>query len=50
VNRRWLALDEVDVLDVMLALHVPAGKPLSLPPNELVEIEQTLRQPAGFAS
>jgi len=34
----------------LLALYVPAGKPLSLPPEVLAALEQALRQPAGFAS
>jgi hypothetical protein len=29
---------------------VPAGKPLSLPPDVLAAIAQALRQPAGFAA
>jgi transposase len=37
-------------LDTLLALYVPTGKPLSLPPAVLAAIEQALRQPAGFAS
>ena len=47
---RWLALYEAGGLDALLALYVPAGKPLSLPPHVLAAIEQALRQPAGFAS
>jgi transposase len=47
---RWLALSEAGGLDTLLALYVPAGKPLSLPPAVLAAIEQALRQPAGFAS
>lgn len=31
-------------------MYVPAGKPVSLPPDVLVGLEQALRQPAGFAS
>jgi transposase len=46
----WLALYESGVLDALLALYVPAGKPLSLPPDVLAALEQVLRQPAGFAS
>jgi hypothetical protein len=34
----------------LLALDVPAGKPLSLPPTVLAALEQALRQHAGFAS
>jgi transposase len=47
---RWLALYDAGGLDALLALYVPAGKPLSLPPDVLAAIEQALRQPAGFAS
>jgi transposase len=46
----WLALYEAGGLDALLALYVPAGKPLSLPPDVLAALEQVLRQPAGFAS
>jgi transposase len=46
----WLALYAAGGLDTLLALYVPAGKPLSLPPAVLAAIEQALRQPAGFAS
>jgi transposase len=46
----WLALYEAGGLEALLALYVPAGKPLSLPPEVLAAIEQALRQPAGFAS
>jgi transposase len=46
----WLALYEAGGLDALLALYVPAGKPLSLPPDVLVALEQALRQPAGFTS
>ena len=37
-------------MDALLALYVPVGKPLSLPPDVLAGLEQALRQPAGFAS
>jgi transposase len=47
---RWLAHYEAGGLDALLALYVPAGKPLSLPPDVLAAIEQALRQSAGFAS
>jgi transposase len=47
---RWLALYEAGGLEAVLAVYVPAGKPLSLPPGVLAAIEQGLRQPAGFAS
>jgi transposase len=46
----WLAIYEARGLDALLALYVPAGKPLSLPPDVLAAIEQALRQPTGFAS
>ncbi len=46
----WLAIYEVRGLDALLDLYVPAGKPLSLPPDVLAAIEQALRQPAGFTS
>jgi transposase len=46
----WLALYEAGGLDTLLALYVPAGKPLSLPPDVLAALEQALRKPAGFPS
>jgi transposase len=46
----WLVLYESGGLDALLALYVPAGKPVSLPPDVLAALEQVLRQPAGFAS
>jgi putative transposase len=46
----WLARYEAGGLEALLALYVPAGKPLSLPPDVLAAIEEALRQPAGFAS
>jgi transposase len=46
----WLARYEAGGLEALLALYVPAGKPLSLSPDVLAAIEQALRQPAGFAS
>jgi transposase len=46
----WLAIYEAGGLATLLALYVPAGKPLSLPPGVLAAIEQALRQPTGFAS
>jgi transposase len=46
----WLALYAAGGLDALLALYVPAGKPLSLPPAVLAALEQALRRPAGFAS
>jgi hypothetical protein len=46
----WLASSEAGGLEAVLALYVPAGKPLSLPPDVLAAIAQARRQPAGFAS
>ena len=46
----WLALYEAGGLEALLDVYIPAGKPLSLPPDVLAAIEQALRQPAGFAS
>jgi transposase len=46
----WLTISESEGLDVLLALYVPAGKPLSLPPDVLAAIGQALQQPSGFAS
>jgi transposase len=46
----WLAIYEAGGLESLLALYVPAGKSLSLPPDVLSALEQALRQPAGFAS
>ncbi len=45
---RWLY--EACGLEALLAVYVPAGKPLSLPPGVLAAIEPALRQPTGFAS
>jgi transposase len=46
----WLARYEAGGLSAWLAVYVPAGKPVSLPPDVLGGLEQALRQPAGFAS
>ena len=46
----WLAIYEAGGLEALLALYVPAGKPLSRPPDVLAAIEQALRQPDGVAS
>jgi transposase len=46
----WLARYEAGGLEALLAVYVPAGKPLSLPPDVLAALAQALRQPAGFAS
>ena len=47
---RWLGLYAAGGLDALLARYVPAGKPLSLPPDVLAALPQVLRPPAGFAS
>jgi transposase len=47
---RWLALYAAGGLDALLAIYVPAGKPVSLAPAVLASLEQALRRPAGFAS
>jgi transposase len=46
----WLAIYEAGGLEALLAVYVPAGKPVSLPPDVLDALERALRQPAGFAS
>ena len=46
----WLARYATGGLESLLDLHVPAGKPMSLPPDVLAALAQALRQPAGFAS
>jgi transposase len=46
----WLARDATGGLEALLALYVPPGKPLSLPPDILAALAQALRQPTGFAS
>jgi transposase len=46
----WLRRYEGGGLEALLQMYIPAGKPLSLPPDVLAAIEQALRQPAGFAS
>jgi transposase len=46
----WLAHYEAGGLEALLDVYIPAGKPLSLPPEVLAALEQALRQPAGFAS
>jgi transposase len=47
---RWLALYAAGGMDALLATYVPAGKPVSLAPAVLANLEQALRQPEGFAS
>jgi hypothetical protein len=37
-------------VDALLALDVPAGTPLALPPDVLAARARALRQPAGLAS
>jgi hypothetical protein len=46
----WLAIYEAGGLEALLALDVPAGKPLFPPPDVLAAMAQALRPPAGFAS
>jgi hypothetical protein len=46
----WLARSAAGGLEALLVLDVPAGKPLSLPPDVLAARQQALRPPAGFAS
>jgi transposase len=46
----WLASYETGGLEALLAVYVPAGKPLSLSPEVLASIEQVLQEPAGVAS
>jgi hypothetical protein len=45
-----MAIYEAGGLEALLAIYVPAGKPLSLTPEVLASIEPALRAPAGFAS
>ena len=47
---RWLALYSAGGLNALLAIYVPAGKPVSLAPAVLASLEQALRRPEGFAS
>jgi transposase len=46
----WLARSATGGLEAWLDLHVPAGKPRSLPPDILAALAQALRQHAGFAA
>src|SRR5262249_4079072 len=46
----WLAIYAPGGLDALLALYVPAGRPLSLPPDVLAAMAQALQQPTGFTS
>jgi putative transposase len=46
----WLSLYEAGGLEALLARYVPAGTPLSLPPDVLAALAHALRQPAGLAS
>jgi hypothetical protein len=46
----WLTLSAIGGLEALLAVYVPAGKPLSRPRDVLEALEQALRQPHGFAS
>lgn len=47
---RWLAIDAAGGLDALLAIYVPAGKPISLAPGVLASLEQALSRADGFAS
>lgn len=47
---RWLAISAAGGLDALLAIYVPAGKPVSLAPAVLASLDQALRRPEGFAS
>jgi transposase len=47
---RWLALYAAGGLEAVLAIYVPAGKPVSLAPHVLASLEQALHRPEGFAS
>jgi hypothetical protein len=47
---RWLARYATGGREAWLALYVPAGKPLSPPPDVLAGLVRALRQPAGLAS
>jgi transposase len=47
---RWLAIYAAGGLDALLAIYVPAGKPVSLAPAVLASLEQALQRPEGFAS
>jgi transposase len=47
---RWLALYTAGGLNALLAIYVPAGKPVSLAPAVLASLEQALHRPEGFAS
>ena len=46
----WLASYETGGLEALLAVYVPAGKPLSRSPEVFASIEQVLQEPAGVAS
>ena len=46
----WRARYAAGGLEALLALDVPAGKPLSLSPAVVAAIAQALRPPSGFAS
>jgi transposase len=47
---RWLALYSAGGVNALLAIYVPAGKPVSLAPAVLASLEQALHRPEGFAS
>jgi hypothetical protein len=46
----WRAIDATGGLAALLAVSVPAGKPVSFLRDVLDALEQALRQPRGFAS
>ena len=46
----WRRRDAGGGLEAVRHLHIPAGKPLSLPPDVWAAIEPALRPPAGVAS
>ena len=43
----WLAIYETGGLAALLAVYVPAGKPISLSPGVLASIEQALQAAGG---
>jgi transposase len=47
---RWLAIYATGGLAALLATYVPAGKPVSLAPAVLADLEHALRRSEGFAS
>lgn len=47
---RWLERYAHGGLDALLDLYVPPGKAPALQPTQLVQLQQALQQPQGFAS